>query len=174
MIVGGPNARTDYHINSTPEFFYQHKGDMVLKTVETEPAASTDAGFENTEPSMSAAGDGGNTSDRANTRNSSASKEVFRDIRITEGSLYLLPPNVPHSPQRFADTVGLVVELPRPQGARDTLRWYCQDCGGRVYEESFECVDLGTQIKKAVQGFEGDLERRKCGGCGAIADVRPK
>ncbi|KAI9669410.1 MAG: 3-hydroxyanthranilic acid dioxygenase [Alyxoria varia] len=163
MIVGGPNARTDYHINSTPEFFYQYKGDMVLKTVETEPAASTQAGFENT-----------TTATDTSSPGNAGSKEVFRDIRITEGSLYLLPPNVPHSPQRFADTVGVVVELPRPAGARDTLRWYCQECKSKVHEESFECVDLGSQIKRAVHRFENDLELRRCGNCGATADVRPK
>lgn len=30
MIVGGPNARTDYHWDEGPEFFYQLEGEMVL------------------------------------------------------------------------------------------------------------------------------------------------
>lgn len=31
MVVGGPNARTDYHHDEGPEFFYQLEGEMVLK-----------------------------------------------------------------------------------------------------------------------------------------------
>ncbi len=30
-VVGGPNARTDYHINQGEEFFYQLEGDIVLR-----------------------------------------------------------------------------------------------------------------------------------------------
>ncbi|KAK3714671.1 3-hydroxyanthranilic acid dioxygenase [Vermiconidia calcicola] len=132
--VGGPNARTDYHINSTPEFFYQHKGRMLLKTVQ----------------------DG-----------------AFQDVYINEGELFLLPGNVPHNPVRFEDTVGVVIEQPRPADSVDTLRWYCQGCGEKVHEASFYCTDLGTQIKAAVNAFREDEGARKCGKCGETCDVAP-
>ncbi|GAB7341475.1 hypothetical protein MBLNU457_7709t1 [Dothideomycetes sp. NU457] len=135
MVVGGPNARTDYHINQTPEFFYQYKGRMLLKTVQ---------------------------------------EGEFVDIYINEGELFLLPGNTPHNPVRFADTVGIVIEQPRPEGEVDRLRWYCQSCGEKVHEAAFVCTDLGTQIKDAVQAFEKDEEARKCGKCGEVCDVKPK
>src|SRR4051812_16668391 len=34
MVVGGPNARTDYHINPGEELFYQVEGDIVLKIID--------------------------------------------------------------------------------------------------------------------------------------------
>lgn len=134
MVVGGPNARTEYHINTTPEFFYQYKGRMLLKTVQN---------------------------------------NEFKDVYINEGELFLLPGNVPHNPVRFADTVGVVVEQPRPEGTLDRLRWYCAACGEQVHEKSFYCTDLGSQIKEAVQAFEADGEARKCGKCGQVCDVKP-
>ncbi len=34
MIVGGPNRRSDYHLDEGPEFFYQLEGEMVLRVQE--------------------------------------------------------------------------------------------------------------------------------------------
>ena len=139
MVVGGPNARTDYHINETPEFFYQYKGRMLLKTIQQV--------------------DG---------------KDTFKDVYINEGEMFLLPGNTPHNPVRFADTVGVVIEQPRPDGSLDSLRWYCQNCGSKVHEASFHCTDLGSQIKEAVNSFKADEKARTCKSCGEICDTAPK
>lgn len=141
MIVGGPNARTDYHINNTPEWFYQYKGRMLLKVIDADHPSPT---------------------------------APFRDIHIGEGEMFLLPPDVPHNPVRFADTVGIVLEQPRPEGSVDRLRWYCQECRAQVHEKSFHCSDLGTQIKEAVNAFKEDEKARLCGKCGTLCDVVPK
>lgn len=104
--------------------------------------------------------------------------DTFRDIVIGEGEMFLLPPDTPHNPVRFADTVGIVLEQRRPAGSVDRMRWYCQaergGCGAVVHEAAFHCTDLGTQIKEAVERFKGDEGLRTCGKCGTVADWCPK
>src|SRR5215510_2546949 len=34
MIIGGPNARRDFHVDPSDEFFYQLEGDMVLEYID--------------------------------------------------------------------------------------------------------------------------------------------
>lgn len=46
-----------------------------------------------------------------------------RDIPIREGEMFMLPARVPHSPQRQANTIGLVLERERLTGELDGLRW---------------------------------------------------
>ena len=42
-----------------------------------------------------------------------------RTINIKEGEIFLLPARIPHSPQRYADTVGIVFERKRKPGELD-------------------------------------------------------
>ena len=59
------------------------------------------------------------------------------DVVIKEGEMWLCPRYVPHRPQRPANTIGLIVEFPRPEGTEDKLRWYCPDDIHLVYEAGF-------------------------------------
>ena len=45
-----------------------------------------------------------------------------REIPIREGEMFLLPPGIPHSPQRPANTVGLVIERRRKEGVFPAMR----------------------------------------------------
>jgi 3-hydroxyanthranilate 3,4-dioxygenase len=94
-----------------------------------------------------------------------------RDVPIREGELFLLPARIPHSPQRPAGTVGLVVERRRREGERDHLRWYCESCGEVLHDASFTLEDLGTQLKPIIEGFHADRSLRTCRECGAVMEV---
>ncbi|TWT44023.1 3-hydroxyanthranilate 3,4-dioxygenase [Phycisphaerae bacterium RAS1] len=129
MIVGGPNARKDYHVNPTEELFYQVEGDITLRIIE------------NGTP---------------------------RDIPIRQGDIFLLPPGIPHSPQRPANTVGMVVERQRPAGQPDHLRFYCEKCGGVIHEPEFDLKDIVNQLKVIMEEFwkPENAARRTCKKCG--------
>ena len=49
-----------------------------------------------------------------------------RDIPIKAGEMFYLPPRVPHSPQRMADSIGLVIERKRLPHEDDGLLWFCE------------------------------------------------
>lgn len=78
MGVGGPNSRTDFHIERGAEFFWQHDGELQLPIIE---------------------------------------RGRRRLVRVGAGEIFLLPPDIPHSPQRSADSFGIVVERERGPGA---------------------------------------------------------
>jgi 3-hydroxyanthranilate 3,4-dioxygenase len=91
------------------------------------------------------------------------------DIIIREGEVYLLPKNVPHSPMRPANTVGLVVEQPRPAGGpQDILRWYCPGCHGVVHEDHFTLENIAVDLKEIMATFWASDELRTCKGCGQL------
>jgi 3-hydroxyanthranilate 3,4-dioxygenase len=132
MIVGGPNQRSDFHVNPGEELYYQIEGDIVLRVLE---------------------------------------EGKVREIPIRQGDIFLLPANVPHSPQRPANTVGLVVESARAAEANDHLRWYCMNCGSVVHDAEFHLNDLGKQLKPILEAYNGDKALRTCKACGTIQEA---
>jgi len=91
-----------------------------------------------------------------------------RDVRIREGEIFYLPPRVPHSPQRLADTVGLVVERKRLEHEQDGLMWFCPNCHHKLYEAYFHLESIEDQFPPIIEGFLSSESRRTCDRCGTV------
>ena len=127
QVIGGPNARSDYHDDPYEEFFYQLKGDMVLKVVDN---------------------------------------GKFYDISIREGDVFLLPAHVPHSPQRPAGSIGLVVEKMRPRDVNDAFEWYCPRCWTRIHRVEVNVQDIVADLPPLFEAFYAGA--RRCPACGHV------
>ncbi len=125
-IVGGPNARRDFHINQGEEFFYQLEGAITLKIVK---------------------------------------QGKFEDLAIREGEIYLLPARVPHSPQRPAGTVGMVIERKRLAGEKDGFVWFCDGCGTKLHEEFIFLKSIVRDLPPLFDRFYGDAALTTCKKC---------
>ena len=93
-----------------------------------------------------------------------------KDINIDEGEIFLLPPNVPHSPQRFNNTVGLVVERKRRENELDAFQWYCDECHTLLYEYFFPLTNIVTQLPPIFDRFWKDDDARTCKFCSAYLE----
>lgn len=116
MLVGGPNQRSDFHINQGEEFFLQLQGNIELKIKDEKCQEKT--------------------------------------IPIPENNIFILPRCIPHSPQRYENTIGMVIERLRDIEELDGLRYYLDDSTDILYEKYFYCNDLGKQIKEAIEEFQ--------------------
>ena len=132
MVVGGPNARKDYHYNEGEEFFYQLEGDITVKVQEDGKAV---------------------------------------EVPIEAGSIFLLPPKVPHSPIRPANTVGLVIERKRRDKEQDGLLWFCDNCNHKLYEAYFPLTNIEKDFLPVFRHFYGSEELRTCDNCGTVMPV---
>ncbi len=91
-----------------------------------------------------------------------------RDIPIRAGETFLLPPRVPHSPQRMADSIGLVIERRRLPHEKDGLMWFCQNCNHKVYEEYFQLDDIEQDFPPVFNRFYASIPHRTCSSCGQV------
>jgi 3-hydroxyanthranilate 3,4-dioxygenase len=134
-VVGGPNSRTDYHINEGEEFFYQIEGDIVVRVlVDGKP----------------------------------------EDIPIREGEIFLLPPHVPHSPQRGAGTVGLVLERRRLAHELDSFLWVCKSCHAELWKTTLNVKDIVQQLPPIFEQYYSNPSHLACRSCGTQHEGRRK
>jgi len=90
----------------------------------------------------------------------------FKDIAIKAGEIFLLPPKMLHSPQRFENSVGLVVEQKRAFGQQDALFWFCPDCKTELYTQAFCLENIETDLPKVFANFYDNEKNCSCGKCG--------
>ncbi len=95
---------------------------------------------------------------------------VPKDITIKEGEIFLLPPKVPHSPRRPANTIGLVVERYRRPGEKDGFIWHCENCSHLLYEEYVELTDIVNQLPPIMDRFWNNPEHTTCKNCGTVME----
>ena len=93
---------------------------------------------------------------------------AVRDIPIKAGEIFLLPPRVPHSPQRMPDSIGLVIERKRLAHEDDGLLWFCEQCNHKVYEEYFHLHDIEKDFPPVFDRFYSSVEHRTCKHCGHL------
>jgi 3-hydroxyanthranilate 3,4-dioxygenase len=96
------------------------------------------------------------------------------DVPIGEGEIFLLPANMPHSPRRPANTVGLVIERVRRPGERDGFQWYCENCDTKLYEEFVEITNIETQLPPVFDRFFGNPAHLTCRKCGTVMEKPDK
>lgn len=90
------------------------------------------------------------------------------DIPIREGEIFLLPARMPHSPQRFANTIGLVIERQRRKEEKDGFMWFCEKCNHKLYEEYLHVSNIETQLTPVFDRFWSDEKNHTCDRCGTV------
>lgn len=100
---------------------------------------------------------------------------VPKDIPIKEGEIFVLPAKVPHSPQRPAGTIGLVIEHVRDiEKHTDGFQWYCDNCNHQLHEDYFKLTNIEKQLPETFAKFNNNEALHKCSNCGDVLAVAKK
>ena len=95
-----------------------------------------------------------------------------RDMKLGPGDMFLLPPKVPHSPMREADSIGLVVERVRKgTGMQDGLMWFCDNCNNKLHDTYFPLTNIEKDFLPRFKEFYSSKELRTCDNCGHVMEA---
>ena len=92
-----------------------------------------------------------------------------RRVELKEGTMFVLPPHVRHSPQRpEAGSLCLVIERRRPDGVLDGFEWYCPACDALVHRVEVQLKSIVKDLPPLFDAFYSDLSHRTCRRCGHV------
>lgn len=100
---------------------------------------------------------------------------IRKEMELKAGDIYLHPAKVPHSPIRYENSIGLVIERKRAgKGFKDGLLWHCENCNHKLYEVYFELYDIEKDFLPHYQHFYNSLALRTCEICGTVMETDPR
>jgi 3-hydroxyanthranilate 3,4-dioxygenase len=77
----------------------------------------------------------------------------------------MLPARVPHSPQRYENSVGLVIEHKRAPEMEDGFQWYCPKCHDLLYQKFIHVHDIVQQLPEVFNNFYNNDQNSFCDRC---------
>lgn len=81
--------------------------------------------------------------------------------------MFLLPAEIPHSPERIEGSVGLVIERKRAgKGFRDGLLWFCKNCNNKLHDVYFELHNIEKDFLPHFKHFNESKDLKICSKCG--------
>ncbi len=92
--------------------------------------------------------------------------ERRRVVKIKEGEIFVCPGGLPHSPRRFEDTWGLVIERKRKEKEKEEFAWFCENCDELVLSRVVSQGDIPAQVSSVYREFNGSDKLRTCRACG--------
>ena len=85
---------------------------------------------------------------------------------LNTGDMYFHPAKIPHSPVRYENSLGLVIERKREKkGFNDGLQWYCENCNHKIYEVFFKVLNIEKDFLPHFKKFYASKELRTCKKC---------
>jgi 3-hydroxyanthranilate 3,4-dioxygenase len=90
------------------------------------------------------------------------------EVPVRQGEVFLLPKHIRHSPQRGPNTIGMVVEMPRPEGQLDAFEWYCPSCHALLHRAEVRLKSIVKDLPPLFEKFYASEEFRKCKKCGTV------
>jgi len=94
-------------------------------------------------------------------------------VQIKEGEIFVCPGGLPHSPRRFDNTWGLVIERKRRLGEKEEFAWFCEKCDELVLSRIMDPDNIPAQVSQVYQEFNDNEQLRTCRACGYVFPTTP-